>query len=209
MRILGVLKKPRFVGQVFNLNHTGAVFYDNTGRHTVSTGVGVTSVGGKATFAEGNGGVIAFNDGLNPDKDFSMTKMGDFDVSFKFQLAASDGLALLFAFGDSTGNTGAGIYCYVGNIGDGLKVHLVVTGLNPPTTPHPTIQVTGGTEQTVLITRRGLLYTLTVDGVSVSNTASNLGVDIAASNLIIGAWTSQGPTWDFVGTIRDFVVEKV
>lgn len=37
MRILGVLKKPRFVGQVFNLNNTSAIFSDNTGRHGVST----------------------------------------------------------------------------------------------------------------------------------------------------------------------------
>ena len=33
MRILGVLKKPRFVGQVFNLNHTSAIFSDNAGLH--------------------------------------------------------------------------------------------------------------------------------------------------------------------------------
>lgn len=209
MRILGVLKKPRFVGQVFNLNHTSAIFYDNAGRHIVSTGVGVTSVGGKASFAMGNGGVIAFNDGLNADKDFWMTKMGDFDVSFKFQMTADpDTLSLLFALGDSTGTAGAGIFCYIGSLAGGLRVVLFAGGM-AVSLGHPTIQVVGAAEQTVLVTRRGQLYTLTVDGSSVSSTASGLGVDISQNNLIIGCWIAQGVIWDFIGTIRDFVVEKV
>lgn len=206
MRILGVLKKPRFVGQVFNLNNTSAIFSDNTGRHGVSTGAGVTSVGGKASFAVGNMGVIAYGG----DPDFDMNKMGDFDVSFKFQMTADpDTLSLLFAFGDSSGNTGAGIFCYIGVTGGALRVNLVAGGLTPATLQHPTTQVAGGLEQTVLITRRGLLYTITVDGVSVSGTASSMGFTTTPCNLIIGGWPSQNVIWDLVGTIRDFVVTKV
>jgi hypothetical protein len=209
MRILGVLKKPRFVGQVFNLNNTSAIFSDNTGRHSVSTGAGVTSVGGKASFAVGNMGVIA--SGGDPDaiKDFDMTKMGDFDVSFKFQMTADpDTLSLLFAFGDSSGNTGAGIFCYIGVLGGALRVVLSAGGL-PSSLRHPTTQVVGAAEQTVLVTRRGLLYTITVDGVSVSGTASSMGFSQIPCNLIIGGWPAQSFLWDLVGTIRDFVVTKV
>lgn len=209
MRILGVLKKPRFVGQVFNLNHTSAIFSDNTGRHGVSTGVGVTSVGEKASFAVGNGGVYTFGGDPNATEDFAMTKMGDFDVSFKFQMTADpDTLSLLFAFGDSTGSGGAGILCYIGSLAGGLRVILAVNGF-AVSLWHPTIQVVGAAEQTVLVTRRGLLYTLTVDGSSVSSTASSLGTDISPNSLIIGSWAAQGVTWDFIGTIRDFVVTKV
>jgi hypothetical protein len=39
--------------------------------------------------------------------------------------------------------------------------------------------------------------------------ASNLGTDISPNNLIIGGWPSSSSIWDFVGTIRDFVVTKV
>ena len=209
MRTLGVLKKPRFVGQVFNLNHTSAIFYDNAGRHGVSTGAGVTSVGGKANFAAGNGGVYTFGGDPNATEDFAMTKMGDFDVSFKFQMTADpDTLSLLFALGDSAGPTGAGIFCYIGSLDGGLKVVLSVYGF-AVSLGHPTIQVVGAAEQTVLVKRRGLLYTLTVNGSSVSSTASNLGTDISPNNLIIGGWPSQSFIWDFVGTIRDFVVTKV
>ena len=70
MRILGVVKKPRFVGQVFNLNNTSAIFSDNTGRHGVSTGAGVTSVGGKASFAVGNDGVYTFGGNQSVTEDF-------------------------------------------------------------------------------------------------------------------------------------------
>jgi hypothetical protein len=208
MRILGVVKKPRFVGQVFNLNHTGAIFYDNTGRHSVSTGVGVTSVGGKASFAAGSAGVIASNSGVpsDADKDFWLSNMGDFDVSFKFQMTADpDTLSLLFAFGDSDGGV-AGIYCYIGNFFGGLRVVLAAGSV---AIIHTTIQVVGAAEQTVLVTRRGLLYTLTIEGSSVSVLASSLGVDIPPNNLIIGSWVVQGAVWDFIGTIRDFVVTKV
>lgn len=211
MRILGALKKPRFVGQVFNLNHTGAFFYDNTGRHFVSMGFGVSSVGGKASFAVGNTGVIASNIGLpsDADKDFFPSLMGDFDVSFKFQMTADpDTLSLLFALGDSSGNTGSGIFCYIDVLSGGLRVNLSAGGLST-ILQHPTIQVVGAVEQTVLITRRGLLYTLTVAGVSVSSTASNLPTDTTPCNLIIGAWSAQSAALDFVGTIRDFIVTKV
>ncbi len=211
MRILGVVKKPRFVGQVFNLNNTSAIFSDNTGRHSVSTGAGVTSVGGKASFAVGNMGVIAYGGDPDAIKDFDMTKMGDFDVSFKFRMTADpDTLSLLFAFGDSSGNTGAGIFCYIGVTEGVLRVNLVAGGLTPTSTlQHPTTQVAGGLEQTVLVTRRGLLYTITVDGVSVSGTASSMGFTTTPCNLIIGGWPAQSFLWDLVGTIRDFVVTKV
>lgn len=209
MRILGVLKKQRFVGQVFNLNTSSGIFSDNTGRHGVSTGVGVTSVGGKASFAVGNGGIYTFGGDLNTAEDFTMTKMGDFNVSFKFKMTAdSDTLSLLFAFGDPAANFG-GFQLRIQNAAGGLRAALIITGVVGKLLIHPTIQVVGAAEQTVLVTRRGLLYTLTIDGVSVSATASNLGADIHPNSLILGRWSTYDPTWDFVGTIRDFVVEKV
>jgi len=209
MRILGVLKKPHFVGQVFNLNHTSAIFSDNTGRHGVSTGAGVTSVGGKATFAAGNGGVYTSGGDPNATEDFTMTKMGDFDVSLKFQMTADpDKLSLLFAFGNSATLSG-GVQLRIQNVGGGLRAAMNVAGVTWGLLFHPTIQVVGAAEQTVLVTRRGLLYTLTIDGVSVSATASNLGSDISPNSLIMGCWSSAYSGWDFVGTIRDFVVEKV
>lgn len=209
MRILGVVKKPRFVGQVFNLNHTSAIFSDNTGRHSVSTGAGVTSVGGKATFAAGNGGVYTFGGDQSVAEDFTMTKMGDFDVSLKFQMTADpDQLSLLFAFGNPTTPSG-GFQLRIQNTAGGLKAVLVITGVVGNLLTHQTIQVVGAAEQTVLVTRRGLLYTLTIDGVSVSATASNLGADTPPNILILGRWAPPDPTWDFIGTIRDFVVTKV
>ena len=136
-----------------------------------------------------------------------MTKMGDFDVSFKFQMTADpDTLSLLFAFG---GSATAGLYCAIGLVSGDLKVQLFATGLSPGVLHHTTTQTVGLAEQTVLITRRGLLYTLTVGGSSVSRMASNLGTDISPNNLIIGGWPSYSSIWDFVGTIRDFVVTKV
>ena len=210
MRILGVVKKPRFVGQVFNLNNTSAIFSDNTGRHGVSTGAGVTSVGGKASFAVGNDGVYTFGGNQSVTEDFVMTKMGDFDVSFKFQMTADpDTLSLLFAFGDPVANYG-GLHCRINNeSGGGLRVALAVSGIAGSLLIHPTIQVVGGAEQTVLVTRRGLLYTLTIDGISVSSMASSLGADVSPNSLILGRWLSALSIWDFVGTIRDFVVTKV
>lgn len=209
MRILGVLKKPRFVGQVFNLNTSSGIFSDNTGRHGVSTGAGVTSVGGKASFAAGNGGVYTFGGDPSAAEDFAMTKMGDFDVSFKFQMTADpDKLSLLFAFGDRVAVLG-GLQLRIQIAAGGLRAALTITGVVGNLLIHPTIQVVGAAEQTVLVTRRGLLYTLTIDGVSVSATASNLGADIHPNSLILGRWSTSDPTWDFVGTIRDFVVTKV
>ncbi len=208
MRILGVVK-PRFVGQVFNLNTSNAIFSDNTGRHSVSTGVGVTSVGGKATFAVGNGGLYTFGGDPNTTEDFTMTKMGDFDVSFKFQMTADpDMLSLLFAFGDPVANYG-GFHLRIGNEGGGVRAVLSAGGVPGSILIHPTIQVVGAAEQTVLVTRRGLLYTLTIDGLSVSATASYLGFDVAPNSLILGRWLNSTSAWDFVGTIRDFVVTKV
>lgn len=210
MRILGVLKNPRFVGQVFNLNHTSAIFSDNTGRHGVSTGVGVTSVGGKATFAAGNGGVYTFGGEPSTTEDFAMTKMGDFDVSFKFQMTADpDALSLLFAFGNTV-TSGGGLYLRIYDEGGGLKkATLVIQGGAEYLLIHPTIQVAGAAEQTVLVTRRGLLYTLTIDGISVSTTVPTLGIDMTPNSLILGRWSDWNTFWDFVGTIRDFVVTKV
>ncbi len=206
MRILGVVKKPRFVGQVFNLNHTSAIFSDNTGRHDVSTGAGVTSVGGKASFAWGNGGVHTFGGDQSAVEDFAMTKMGDFDVSFKFQMTAEPyAPPILFVFGDPSGSGYGGIQCYISGE---LRVTLYAAGLTGLLV-HPKTQVEGAAEQTVLITRRGLLYTLTVDGSSVSATALSIGEDMATSALMLGSWPSQTYFWAFVGTIRDFVVTKV
>lgn len=209
MRILGVLKKPRFVGQVFNLNTSSGIFSDNTGRHGVSTGAGVTSVGGKASFAVGNDGLYTFGGDQSVAEDFAMTKMGDFDVSFKFQMTADpDKLSHLFAFGDRVAALG-GLQLRIQIAAGGLRAALTITGVVGNLLIHPTIQVVGAAEQTVLVTRRGLLYTLTIDGVSVSATASNLGADIHPNSLILGRWSTYDPTWDFVGTIRDFVVTKV
>jgi len=198
MRILGVLKKPRFTGQALNLNTTSAPITDATGRHTVTTNSGITVVGGLATFAAGNQGLVCLP---SSTKDFNANTMGDFDLQLKFRLTASDGLGMLFVF---TGNTlvAPNLYCYV-------SASEVVVNTAGGIIHHPTAIVVGGSENTCLLIRRGLTYTLTVNGVSASLVATNKPPSSSYPTLLIGAFPNDSSSWDFVGTIRDFILDIV
>lgn len=198
MRILGVVKKPRFVGQVLNLNTTSAPITDATGRHTVTTNSGVTVVSGKANFITGNQGIVCLPDGTT---DFNASEMGDFDLQLKFRLTADDGLGMLFVFTNNTLATPA-LYSYVSASG-------VVVNTGGGTIYHPTTIVVGGSENTYLLTRREMTYTLTVNGVSASLVANLKPGSLSNPTLLIGAFPIASPSWDFVGTIRDFILDIV
>lgn len=201
MKILGALKKSRVTRQVFNLNSSSAVFSDNTGRHTVTTGVGVTSVGGKATFAASNEGVIVAD---NTYRDFDARVMGDFRFSFKFQMTADpDTLSLLF----NLELGGWYVLCSISESAGSRYVSLSASNVGS-VLRHPQVQNAGDPERTVIVSRVGLVYSLSVDGTVVHQIASALP-DVASPgtyNLRIGGWAGQDPIWDFIGTIRDFVV---
>lgn len=206
---LGLINKTVQLTEVFNLNTTTNTFYDNQGRHTVQTGSGITSVGGKATFTAGNGGVVAFNNGINADNDFVVdTTLRDFDVTFNFRMTADpDTLSLLFGFGGDQGGVGSSLFCFIGQTGSDLKVSVSAGGISP-IMRHSKIQLVGDPEQSVIVSRRGLTYTITIDGVSVSVVATVPPTAVVPSNLLIGAWPNQNAIWDFVGTISNFKVYR-
>lgn len=186
------------MGQALNLNTTSAPITDATGRHTVTTNSGVTVVSGKANFITGNQGIVCLPDDT---KDFNAHTLGDFDLQLKFRLIADDGLGMLFVFTDNT-LLNASMYCYVS--ASGVVVNFGAGNLN-----HPTPIVVGGSENTYLLIRRGLTYTLTVNGVSASLVATNKPGALSNPTLLIGAFPKSSPSWDFVGTIRDFILDIV
>lgn len=198
MRILGALKKPRFVGRALNLNTVNTPIFDAAGRHTVTTNSGVTVVSGKANFVAANQGVVCLPNGT---KDFDANGMGDFDLQFKFKLTADDGLGMLFVFTENN-LTSISMYCYVA--ASGVVVNTAGGVIN-----HSTAIVVGGAENTFLLTRRGLTYTLTINGVAASLVASGLPGKLSNNTLLIGAFPNDSPSWDFVGTIRDFILDIV
>lgn len=198
MKILG-MKKSRRELRAFSLNTSSSVFSDYTGRHAVTTGAGVTSVGGKATFTTGNGGVIVVD---NDNLDFSLGSIGDFRFSFKFQMTADpDTLSLLFALE----NAGYYLMCNVSELSGSLYVTLSAEGLLS-TIRHPQIQFVGDPERSVEIARTGLVYSLSVDGFVVHSVASTLPATPSSGvfKMLMGAWATQNAFWDFTGTISDF-----
>lgn len=200
MKILGALKKPRRMWQAFNLNTSSAVFSDNTGRHTVTTGAGVTSVGGKATFAASNEGVIVAD---NTHRDFDARAMGDFRFSFKFQMTADpDHLSLLF----NLELGGWYVLCNISESAGSRYVSLFASNAGA-VLRHPQVQNAGDPERTVIVSRVGLVYSLSVDGTVVHQIATALPAVASPGtyNLRIGGWAGQNPILDFIGTISDFV----
>ena len=203
---LGVAsRKGIFIGQRFSLNHTTATLYDTTGRHTVQTGSGVTSSGGFVNFTTGSAGVTILDNASN-DFDVSRSKMGDFDITFKFRLTAdSDTLSILFAVIDPNSTSNLHSYCYIGSQTGGKKVSIVGWGVS---LIHPTVQVVGAAEQTLLFSRRGATYTLTIDGVSVSGDGGSEWPTYPNA-LLIGGYILGFPIYDFIGTIRNFSLTSV
>lgn len=198
MKILGMKKSHRAL-RAFSLNTSSSVFSDDTGRHAVTKGAGVTSVGGKATFTTGNGGVTIVD---NANLDFNPISMGDFRFSFKFRMTADpDTLSLLFTLE----NLGWYLLCSVEELSGSLYVTLSAEGL-ASSLRHPQIQFVGDPERSVEITRTGLVYSLSVDGFVVHRVATALPTLYSPGvfNMRMGAWPTQDPLWDFTGTISDF-----